>query len=78
MLAGVFAAEMFGGKEGDLAIGSQVGVQFMACMITIVYTAAVSFVLLKGIDASIGLRVTQEDEVVGLDTTLHAEAGYDL
>ena len=78
VLAGVFAAEMFGGKEGDLAIVSQVGVQLTASVITIVYTGVVSFVLLKAIDATIGLRVTHEQEVTGLDTTLHAEAGYDL
>ena len=78
ILAGVFAAEMFGGKEGDLAIGSQVGTQLLASVITIVYTGIVSFAILKAIDATIGLRVIQEHEVMGLDTTLHAEAGYDL
>ncbi|NNL66736.1 MAG: ammonium transporter, partial [Myxococcales bacterium] len=78
LLAGVFAAEMFGGKEGDLAIGSQVATQLLASVITIVYTGIVSFAILKAIDATIGLRVTQEHEVMGLDTTLHAEAGYDL
>ncbi|MBW2314598.1 MAG: ammonium transporter [Deltaproteobacteria bacterium] len=78
VLAGVFAAEMFGGKEGDLAIVSQVVIQLKASIITIIYTGVVSFVLLKAIDATIGLRVTHEQEVTGLDTTLHAEAGYDL
>ena len=78
VLAGVFAAGMFGGKEGDLAIGHQVGVQLLAAVITVVYTAAASWAILKAIDATIGLRVTQEEEVIGLDTTLHAEAGYDI
>jgi len=78
VLAGVFAAEAFGGKLGDLAMGRQVGTQLLASAITIVYTAAVSYALLKAIDATLGLRVTQEHEVTGLDTTLHAEVGYDL
>jgi Amt family ammonium transporter len=78
VLAGVFAAGVFGGKEADLAIGRQIGVQLLASGVTIVYTGVASFAILKAIDATIGLRVTQEDEVVGLDTTLHAEVGYDL
>jgi len=78
VLAGVFAAEAFGGKQGDLAIGRQVGVQLGASLITIAYTALVSWVILKVVDAVVGLRVTQEHEVMGLDTTLHAEVGYDL
>lgn len=78
VLAGVFAAEAFGGKLGDLAMGRQVGTQLLASAITIVYTAGVSYALLKAIDAVLGLRVTQEHEVTGLDTTLHAEVGYDL
>jgi Amt family ammonium transporter len=78
VLAGVFAAEAFGGKQGDLSIARQVGVQLGASLITIVYTALASWVILKLVDATIGLRVTREHEVMGLDTTLHAEVGYDL
>jgi Amt family ammonium transporter len=78
VLAGVFAAGMFGGNQGDLAIGSQVGTQLTAAVITIVFTAVVSYAILKLVDAAVGLRVDDEDEVTGLDTTLHAEAGYDL
>jgi Amt family ammonium transporter len=43
-----------------------------------VYTAVVSFVLLKVIDAIIGLRVTEEEETEGLDIALHDERGYSL
>jgi Amt family ammonium transporter len=78
VLAGVFAAGVFGGNQGDLAIGSQVATQLIAAVITVVYTFAVSWVILKAVDALVGLRVADEDEVTGLDTTLHAEAGYDL
>ena len=78
VLAAVFAHEMFGGKEGAMSIGGQLGTQLFASVVTIVYTGVASFVILKAIDATLGLRVTQEDEVTGLDTTLHAEVGYDL
>jgi Amt family ammonium transporter len=78
VLAGVFAAGVFGGNQGSLAIGSQVLTQLVAALITVGYTAAASWLILKAVDATLGLRVTEEEEVTGLDTTLHAEVGYDL
>jgi Amt family ammonium transporter len=78
LMVGVFAAGMFGGNQGALAIGNQVLTQLLAALIAIVYTAAVSWLILKLVDATLGLRVTEEEEVTGLDTVLHAEAGYDL
>jgi Amt family ammonium transporter len=78
VLAGVFAAGVFGGLEGDLAIGKQVGVQLLAAVITIVYTAAATFVILKLVDLSVGLRIDQEGESRGLDLSLHNEVGYNF
>jgi Amt family ammonium transporter len=43
-----------------------------------VYTAAVSFGLLRLTDALVGLRVDAEDESRGLDLSLHNETGYNL
>ena len=76
VLAGVFASQVFGGLEGDLAIGSQVGIQLTAAVITIVYTAAVSFGLAKLVDAMVGLRVDEQGEQTGLDLEQHGESGY--
>ena len=45
---------------------------------TLVYTAVVSFVLLKITEALVGNRVSEEEEVEGLDITQHNERGYDL
>jgi ammonium transporter, Amt family len=42
-------------------------------LITIVYTAVVSFILLKAVDMVMGLRVTAEEEREGLDIALHGE-----
>jgi Amt family ammonium transporter len=78
VLAGVFAAGVFQGNQGDLAIGSQVATQLYAAAVTVAYTAVASFAILKGVDAVVGLRVAQEEETQGLDTSLHAEVGYDL
>jgi Amt family ammonium transporter len=78
VLAGVFASPVFGGKVADLSIVPQVGVQLFACMVAIVWTAGVSFGLLKAIDAVIGLRTDAESETRGLDLSLHEESGYNF
>jgi Amt family ammonium transporter len=43
-----------------------------------VFSGVLSFVLLKIVDAVIGLRVTGEEETMGLDLSLHDERGYNL
>jgi Amt family ammonium transporter len=56
-----------------------VGVQLLAIVITIAYTAAVTWCLLKfaGLVTG-GLRVSEEEETEGLDLVLHDERGYDI
>lgn len=78
VLAGVFASQIFGGLEGDLAIGRQVGIQLMAALITAGYCAIVSYGLAKAIDATVGLRTDEIGEQQGLDLTDHGEVGYNL
>jgi Amt family ammonium transporter len=78
VLAGVFAAGLFGGNQPDLAIGKQVGVQVLASGITIVWTVLATWLVLKGVDAVVGLRVHADDEGRGLDLSLHDEVGYNL
>ena len=80
ILTGVFVDAGFGGAglaEG-VSIGGQVARQFLGAGATIVYCGIVSFILLKVIDAVIGLRVTDEQEQEGLDLVLHDEKGYNL
>jgi Amt family ammonium transporter len=43
-----------------------------------VYAVIVTFVLLKVLDAVMGLRVEDEEEVIGLDITQHEESAYTL
>ena len=57
---------------------SQFNVQLIGVAAIIVYAVAVTLVLLKVLDAFMGLRVTDEDEVVGLDITQHEESAYTL
>ncbi len=78
LLTGVFAASNLGGiglAEG-VTIGHQVGIQALAIIVTIVWSAIFSYLILKGLDKCIGLRVTSDEEVQGLDQVLHEETGY--
>jgi Amt family ammonium transporter len=76
VLAGVFASQIFGGLQGDLSIASQVGTQLTAALITVTYTAIITFGLAKLIDATVGLRIDDQGEQAGLDLEQHGEAGY--
>jgi Amt family ammonium transporter len=78
LLTGVFAASSLGGlglAEG-VTIAHQVGVQALAIVATISWSAMFSYFILKCLDKFIGLRVTPDEEVQGLDTVLHEETGY--
>jgi Amt family ammonium transporter len=84
LLAGVFCSPALGvfsgnGFTGDAtSIGGQLAIQSIGVVSTFVYTAIVSYVLLKLIDKVIGLRVSEDEEAQGLDLVLHDERGYDL
>jgi Amt family ammonium transporter len=82
LLTGVFCAEQFGGAgfgaDGITGIGGQLVAQSIGIGATVVYTAIVSFILLKIIDAVMGLRVSEDQETEGLDLALHDEKGYSL
>ena len=78
LLCGIFVVKSLGGQglaEG-MTMGSQFTAQLTAVIITIVYCGVVSFILLKIVDAAVGLRVSQEEETGGLDIALHDERGY--
>lgn len=78
LLTGIFAAPSLGGFGSVEDIGAQFFVQFKGVAFTVVYTAVVAFVILKVLDLVMGLRVTEEEEAVGLDLALHNERGYNL
>jgi len=78
ILAGVFGAAVLGGNQEGLAIGSQVGIQLTAALITAIWSGVATVGLLKITDAMVGLRVSEEDESTGLDISLHEETGYNL
>jgi len=76
ILTGVFAVAAIGGEgKSGLFDGNagQVWTQFLGTLATIVWCAVATFVILKIVDVIVGLRVTQEQEVEGLDINLHGE-----
>ena len=91
LLTGVFASPSLGGlgicnyitnKCGDQAdfpgIGAQVWIQFQGVLTAIVLSAVVSYVALLIVKAVTGVRVTEEEEREGLDTTYHGESAYKM
>jgi Amt family ammonium transporter len=78
LLVAVFAVESLGGNQADLAVGRQLGVQAFAAISVGIYTVVVTYAILKGVEAVLGLRVSEHDEERGLDISLHDEAGYRL
>ena len=78
LLTGVFAAEGLGGMGMDKGIGSQLVSQFASLIVTILWSGIGSFIILKIVDRTVGLRVKHNDEREGLDLSLHNERGYNL
>jgi len=60
----------------DYSIGAQVWTQAKAVMVTVAWSGIVAFIALKLVDLTIGLRVPEEEEREGLDTSSHGEAAY--
>ncbi|HVL34125.1 MAG TPA: ammonium transporter [Burkholderiales bacterium] len=88
LLTGVFAAPALGGSgifdyvanqvSPDYSIAGQLLTQATGVLTTVLWSGIVAFIAFKLVDLVIGLRVTEEDEREGLDTTAHGEAAYRL
>jgi Amt family ammonium transporter len=80
ILTGVFVSAALGGAglaEGMTMLG-QVWIQTKGVLFTLVYTTILTWIILKLVDLTIGLRVTEEQETEGLDLSQHGERGYIL
>jgi Amt family ammonium transporter len=84
LMAGIFSATSlgvfsgYGFAEGIDSMVGQLEVQVIGVVATAVFTAVVTWVILKLVDALLGLRVSADEEQEGLDLVLHEERGYDL
>ena len=76
----LLALDAFGGrgyvKEG-MTFGSQLGVQALGIAATVAWTLVATFVIVKVTAALVGLRVSKDDEIEGLDLSAHGERAYD-
>ena len=81
LLTGVVASPILGGvgfANGITTLGAQVVVQLIGVGVTVCYAGVVTFIILELVDAMVGLRVSEEEEKVGLDIATHNERAYNL
>jgi Amt family ammonium transporter len=78
LLTGVLAQKAWNGTVDGLVFGNprQLGIQAGAVLVTIVYSAAATFLVLKIVGLFAPLRVDHVDEGLGLDVTEHGEEAY--
>ena len=79
LATGLFACKAIGGTNG-LFFGNpaQFGIQLVSVVATIVFCFVMTLIIFKVVDKLIGVRVEEEEEVKGLDLSLHSETGYTL
>lgn len=78
---GIFASKAVNSAGADGALLGNVGLVWTQCIavgITILYSATVTWIICFVIDKTVGMRVSQEDEVMGLDLTQHHERAYTI
>ena len=79
LLTAVFFAGSLGGPaDAGYAMGSQFTIQVIGVIATVLWCGILSFIILKVLDAVMGLRVTADEETEGLDLVSHDERGYSL
>jgi ammonium transporter, Amt family len=80
ILTGVFADPSINSAGSGLLYGNphQLLTQFIAVGVTLVYTGIVTFIIFMIVKAVVGLRVDEEEEMMGLDESEHGEKAYNL
>jgi Amt family ammonium transporter len=81
LATGLFASKVVNAAGADgLFFGNpqQMLIQALAVAVTLVFSFVVSWALLKILDATMGLRISTEEEMAGLDISEHQEAGYSM
>jgi len=78
LLTGVFAAVSLGGTGFTVqtSMGAQLGVQALGIGATMLWCGFITWLVLKALDLTLGLRVHEEAESEGLDLAQHGERGY--
>jgi len=73
LMVGVLAVEAIGGVAASMEL---LTAQVLSVVVALVYSFVVTFVIAKGLDMVMGIRVTEEEERGGLDLALHDEQAY--
>lgn len=73
ILTAVFASPFIMGDKAPASVVHQLWIQIEGVLATIAYSAILTFIILKVIDVIIGIRVTSDDERMGLDLSQHGE-----
>ena len=78
LLVSILATTSFGGLglPDGISISDQFMVQLYSVVITVGWTGLISFIILKSIQATSGIRISEQDEIEGLDVTQHGERAY--
>jgi len=66
------------GFDDGLSAFDHVKIQLYSVIVTLIWTAVFTYIILKIISLITPLRVSEEDEITGLDTTSHGESGYNI
>ncbi len=79
LATGLFASKSINPAGADgLFFGNpgQLWVQFVSVIVTMAFVFIMTFIILKLLDIVTGLRITEEEEIRGMDESLHNESGY--
>ena len=76
ILTGVFASASLGGMGMDNSISTQVGIQVIGVLFTIIWCGFFTFIILRFVDNILGLRISEDEEEVGIDLSEHGESSY--
>ena len=80
ILCGLLMSSNFGGAGFDEGMSAfdHIKVQIYSVLVTLIWTAVFTYIILKVISFITPLRVTEDEEITGLDTTSHGESGYNI
>ena len=80
ILCGILMSSNFGGVGFDEGMSAfdHIKIQIYSVLVTLIWTAVFTYVILKIITLFTPLRVSEEEEITGLDTTSHGESGYNI
>ena len=80
ILCGILMSSNFGGVGFDEGMSAfdHVKIQIYSVLVTLIWTAVFTYIILKIISLITPLRVSEDEEITGLDTTSHGESGYNI